>query len=83
MDGKLYLHYLNEFVTEAIHNSDGTKTGIINYLLNIPGPGRLSRHREEKTKALHDAQQAFNEHRHWPLEIILSHLGVEVKEYRR
>jgi hypothetical protein len=39
--------------------------------------GLLVRHREEKRRALEDAQRAFDEHRHWPLEIILSQLGIE------
>jgi hypothetical protein len=39
--------------------------------------GLLVLHKEEKQRALADARHAFDEHRHWPLEIILSHLGVE------
>jgi hypothetical protein len=39
----------------------------------------LVMHREEKQRALADARQAFDEHRHWPLEIVLRHLGVSLE----
>jgi hypothetical protein len=79
MDIGLYRQYLDEYVQEAIENSNGTKEGILNYLRNKQGPGFFSRHKAEKKQALHDATQAFEEHRHWPLDITLSHLGVNAK----
>jgi len=80
IDGNLYRKYLNEFVLEALKYSDGTKSGILHYLNDKPEPGRFSLHRAEKIKALREARQAMNEHLHWPLDIILSHLGVDVRE---
>jgi hypothetical protein len=79
MDIGLYRHYLDEYVQEAIDQSNGSKDGILNYLRNKKGPGRLSRHKAEKSQAIEDALRAFEEHHHWPLDITLSHLGVNVK----
>ena len=80
IDGNLYRKYFYEYIQEALQYSNGTKAGILNYLMDKPEPGRFSRHRLEKIKALREARQAFSEHRHWPLEIILSHLGIEVEK---
>jgi hypothetical protein len=77
MERTLYQQYLQQYVNEAIQNSDGTNYGIASYLDSIQVKGLLVRHKEEKKRALLDAGKAFNEHRHWPLEIVLSHLGVE------
>jgi hypothetical protein len=79
MDIGLYQRYLDEYVQEAIDRSNASKEGILNYLRNKQGPGFLSRHKNEKKQALEDAKRAFEEHRHWPVEITLSHLGVTVK----
>jgi hypothetical protein len=80
MDIQLYRQYLNQYVQEAIQNSDGSIPGISEQLEGISPPGRLARHKEEKKRALTDARTAFNEHRHWPLDILLSHLGVDKDE---
>lgn len=77
IDLGLYRHYLQETVQEAVQNSDGSTAGILSYLREKQITGLLVRHKNEKTKALADARQAFEEHRHWPVEIVLSHLGVE------
>jgi len=77
MNVALYRRYLQQYVREAIANSDGTNAGIAEYLSVLNISGFLVKHRVEKQRALADAQQAFNEHRHWPLKIVLSHLGVE------
>jgi hypothetical protein len=77
IDLGLYRRYLQETVQEAVQNSDGTTAGILNYLREKQITGLLVRHKNEKTKALADARQAFEEHRHWPVEIVLSHLGVD------
>lgn len=74
----LYKRYLQQYVKEAIENSDGTNAGIASYLEEKKITGLLVRNREEKNRALADARQAFGEHRHWPLEIVLSHLGVDL-----
>jgi hypothetical protein len=78
MDHKLYNQYMHQYLKEAIENSDGKPTGITRYLSEeIRMPGRFSRHREEKIRALKELRQAFDEHRHWPLDIILSQLGID------
>ncbi len=79
MDSNLYRQYLQEYVNQAIQNSDGTNPGIAEYLEGIQVKGLIVRHREEKQRAAADAVKAFNEHRHWPLDIVLSHLGVDRK----
>ena len=71
-----YQHYLRQYVTEAIQNSDGSNRGISEFLWTIQVKGFLVRERSEKERALADARKAFDEHRHWPREIILSQLGI-------
>lgn len=75
----LYERYLKEFILEAMVNSDGTVRGIAGCLWDKQVKGWLVRDKQVKQRALEDARRAFEEHRHWPLEIILKHLGVEVK----
>ena len=77
MDIVLYRKYLVEYVRAAYVNSDGSKYGMAEYLGTISYPGRFTRHKEEKRRALSDARIAFDEHRHWPLDIIVSHLGLD------
>lgn len=76
IDSLKYQHYLHEYVNLAIANSDGTPGGIRDYLEGIQVKGLFVRDRVEKQRARADAMQAFTEHRHWPLDIILSHLGL-------
>ncbi|UCH61245.1 MAG: hypothetical protein JSV61_07115 [Anaerolineales bacterium] len=76
MDLGVYRQYLEQYVREAVDNSDGTNVSISNYLWEKKITGLWVRHRQEKQKALKEARKAFDEHRHWPLEIVLSHLGV-------
>jgi len=78
MDLKAYRHYLEQFVREALEKSDSTNAGISSYLWEKKVSGLLVRHRQEKQKALNEARKAFDEHRHWPVEIVLSHLGIPV-----
>lgn len=78
MNIERYQGYLQQYVQEAIQNSSGSNSAIYEYLDNIKPAGRFSTHKEEKRRALKDAQVAFSEHRHWPLNIVLSHLGVEM-----
>ena len=80
MDNQLYQKYLHEYVTQAVKQSNGSISEIYDYLGQITVGGFLTRHKEEKRRAIQDAMRAFGEHRHWPLEIILSHLGIENKE---
>ena len=77
MDIGRYQKYLQEYVSTAIRGSDGSIGQIRENLASIQIGYFLVRHKREKTQALQDARDAFDEHRHWPLEIILSHLGVE------
>jgi hypothetical protein len=75
----LYRRLLQEYVQEAYENSDGSPAGMADYLRSINVSGRFVRNRVEKQAARQEALKAFEEHRHWPLEIIFSHLGVEIK----
>ena len=77
MDIGVYRQALAELVREAIANSSGTNASIAEYLEGKQVSGLFVRHKEEKKRALLDARNAFDEHRHWPLEIIVSHLGLE------
>ena len=76
-----YRQALEKYVSEAVLNSDGTRTEISTYLWNIK-LSRLVLNRYEKQRALDDARRAFDEHRHWPVEVILSHLGVKPEKQR-
>lgn len=77
MDGKRYQQYLEQFVREAIEQSDGSVQQITERLHERVVKGAFVAHRIEKERALADAQTAFAGHSHWPLEIILSHLGIK------
>lgn len=83
MDIGRYRQFLEEYVREAVANSNGTPAGIAEYLWAKKMPGRLASHREEKQEALNEARKAFDEHRHWPIAIILSFLGIENKDTPR
>jgi hypothetical protein len=81
MDIGLYRKYLQQYVIEGIQNSDGSNRGIAEHLDTIQIKGFFGffiKHKEERLRALADARQAFDRNRHWPLDIILSHLGVEM-----
>lgn len=80
MDIGVYRQYLEKYVLEALKNSDGSVAGISSYLWNMKVSGMLVRNRSEKQKALDDARHAFDSHRHWPVEIVLSHLGIKPGE---
>jgi hypothetical protein len=71
-----YRQALEKYVTEAVENSDGTHKGISSYLWNIK-LSRLTRSRYEKQRALEDARHAFDDHHQWPVDVILSHLGLK------
>jgi hypothetical protein len=75
-----YDNYLVRFIKEAIANSDGSNYGISLYLSEIKIGRWFVPHKLEQKRALKDAQIAFDEHRHWPRNIILSHLGVTLEE---
>ncbi len=80
MNVELYRRYLEQYVKDAISNSSGTNSGIYEYLASIRIGKYLVAHKEEKQRALNDARRAFEEHRHWPLQIVLSQLGVQIND---
>lgn len=80
IDIGLYQKYMHKYVKTAIENSNRTNSSIYEYLSEMRISGLWVKHRKEKTRALEDAKQAFDEKRHWPLEIVLSHLGLNAEE---
>ena len=76
MDIGAYRQALEKYVSEALQNSDGTHSGISGYLWNIK-LSRLTLNRYEKQRALEDARRAFDDHRQWPIDVILSHIGLK------
>ena len=82
LDIGVYRQFLQEIVQEAIDHSDGSTRQISEYLWSIKAGGRFTRHKFEKQKALDEARTAFDTHRHWPLEIVISQLGLEPKAMR-
>lgn len=80
MDIGAYRKYMEELIQEAMDNSDGTNSGISEYLREKQVSGWFVRKKKEKQRALADARKAFDEHAHWPVDIVISHLGVDPKE---
>jgi hypothetical protein len=78
MDHALYEKFRRQYLKQAIEATNRTPNEIYRALTEMPRPGRFSFNKEEKLRALHDLQQAFEDHRHWPLDIILSHLGIDL-----
>jgi hypothetical protein len=82
MDHKLYTQYMHAYLKDALQNGCHTPTEIARYLDELPWPGRFARNKEERIRALRAVRQAFTEHRHWPLDIILSHLGIDAEKIK-
>ena len=80
MDIGAYRNYMEELLKEALENSDGSNSGISEYLREKKVSGLFVRNKKEKQRALEDARKAFDEHAHWPVDIVISHLGVDPKE---
>jgi len=80
MDIGAYRQYLKELLQEALKNSNGSSSQISEYLREKKISGLLVRHRSEKERALADAKKAFDDHSYWPVDIIISHLGVDPDE---
>ena len=80
MNYETYRRYLKEYIHEAIEYSDGTNSGISSYLWEKKLGRFLVSNKTEKQRALTDARKAFDDHRHWPQNIVLSHLGIENAE---
>ena len=75
-----YRKWVEQYVKDALQKSDRTNAGIAEYLSMIKPAGRFTPHREEKNLALAEVRKVFDDHRHWPLEIIISFLGIENKD---
>ncbi len=82
MNYQIYEKYLYQYLLDAYKNSDGSTKGVSEMLHALPKPGRFSSNRAEKIKAIDTAITAFDEHRHWPIDIVFSHLGVDFKKIR-
>lgn len=76
MDIGVYRKYLEELIHGALEATDGSYTQIVEYLRDQRIPRFFTSHRNEKERALKDALAAFEDHRHWPVDITLSQLGV-------
>lgn len=80
MNHQLYQKYLHDYLQEALGRVSHNTPAVMVYLSEMEMPGRFARHREERLKAITTLRQAFEEHRHWPLEIVISHLGLDAKQ---
>lgn len=80
MDIKRYNQYLREYLAQALKGSDMTNRGIAERLGEIQVGRWFVSHKVEKQRALYDLRVAFEEHRHWPLDIVLSHLGFKKED---
>ncbi|HEY5572862.1 MAG TPA: hypothetical protein VIK64_07590 [Anaerolineales bacterium] len=78
----VYRKFLNELMQDALENTDGSTAEISRYLWDRKISGILIRHRKEKERALEDARKAFDEHRHWPIPIVISHLGLNPDDFK-
>jgi hypothetical protein len=83
MDIPTYRRVLAELIKEALENSDGTTRGVSEYLDNKKIPRFLVRNRKEKLRALSEAREAFDEHMVWPVDIVISHLGVDREDLEK
>ena len=77
LDIGAYRRYMQELIVEALQNTDGSINEITEYLRSKRVSGLLVRNKKEKQRALEDARLGFEKNSHWPVEIIISHLGVE------
>ncbi|HSO27630.1 MAG TPA: hypothetical protein VLS48_06140 [Anaerolineales bacterium] len=77
MDIGAYRRAMQDLIIGALQNTDGSSDQITEYLRSKRVSGLLVRNKNEKRRALEDARLAFEKNSHWPVEIIISHLGVE------
>lgn len=77
MDIGAYRNAVQSYVRQALANTDGSNKRISEYLWSLSVPRLLTRHKAEKRQALNDVRKAFDDHSYWPLEVILSQLGVD------
>ena len=77
MDIGAYRNAVQSYVRQALENTDGSNKQVSEYLWSLSVPRFLVRHKTEKRQALDDVRKAFDDHSYWPLEVILSQLGVD------
>lgn len=77
MDIGAYRSAVHNYVRQALESTDGTNKQISEYLWSLKAPTFLVRNKTEKRQALADVRKAFDDHSYWPLEVILSQLGVD------
>ena len=82
LDIGVYRQCLQEVVQEAIDHTDGSTRQMSEYLWSLKVGRWFVRNKAEKQKALDEARIGFDNHRHWPLEIVISHLGLDPKVMR-
>ena len=82
MDGEAYRSALKNYIKEAIQNGGSTNAKVSEYLSTIKIGRFLVKNKVEKERALADACKAFDEHRHWPQDIVISQLGLDPKELK-
>lgn len=77
MDIGAYRTAVQNYVKLALENTDGSNKQISEYLWSVSVPRFLARNKTEKRRALADVRKAFDDHAYWPLEVILTQLGVD------
>jgi hypothetical protein len=77
MDIGAYRTAVQNYVRQALEHTDGSNKQISEYLWSLSVPRFLARSKTEKRQALADARKAFDDHSYWPLEVILTQLGVD------
>jgi len=80
MDHEAYEKYRRQYLKKAYQESDHTPQAIYRALTEIRQPGRFAFNRDEKMRALRDLESAFEDRRHWPLDIILSHIDISLED---
>ncbi len=78
MNNKRYEQYLREIVTEAATHSDGTVSGIADYLLAKKKPGRFSK--AEEKLAFERVRKNFAAYRDRQLWFVLKCMGIKPEE---
>jgi hypothetical protein len=77
MDIGAYRAAVQDYVIQALENTDRSNKQISEFLWSLSVPRFLARNKTEKRRALADVRKAFDDHGYWPLEVILNQLGVD------
>ena len=80
MNHEIYRRYLQEYIQEAIENSNGSNAEISSYLWEKNLGRILISNKTEKQRALADARRAFDRSEQPAADKILSHIGIENPE---